>query len=84
MIDIPHSITDFQWLVIVFFGTVIIYFLKKKDKVIEDHEKALRENTFALMKLSMQMENALRELTKLPTMEKDLNNLGEKVRNLSQ
>lgn len=80
----PHNIPDLQWLIIMFFGSVIIYFLKKKDKLTDDHEKAVRENTLALVKLSLQMELVLKDLAKLPEIEKDLNNLGLKVRSMSK
>ena len=79
---LPHTIAELQWVVILFMGAIIIYFLKKKDKASDEHEKALRENTFALIKLSMQMELVLKDLAKLPELEKDLNNLGIKVRSL--
>lgn len=82
MTEMPQSIPQLQWFILIFFGSVIIYFLKKKDKSTDDHEKALRENTFALVKLSVQMENALKQLERLPEIEKDLSNLGSKVRSM--
>lgn len=81
--SMPHSIPDLQWIIIMFMGAIIIYFLKKKDKATDDHERALKENTFALIKISMQMEIVMKDLAKLPEFEKDLNNLGLKVRSMS-
>ncbi len=80
---IPHTIPDLQWVIIMFMSAIIIYFLKKKDKATDEHEKALRENTFALVKLSLQMELVLKDLARLPEIEKDLNNLGIKVRSMT-
>jgi len=81
--SMPHTIPDLQWFVIMFMGAIIIYFLKKKDKSTDEHEKALRENTFALVKLSCQMEIVLKQLERLPEIERDLSNLGQKVRSMS-
>lgn len=80
----PHNVSELQWLFILLFGSLIVYFLKKRDKAFDEHERALRENTFALVKLSLQMELVLKELSKIPEMEKDLNNIGEKVRSITQ
>ena len=82
--SVPHTITDLQWFFIIFFGTVIIYFLKKRDKVFDEHEKALRENTLALVKLTVQIEFLTKASARVEVLEHDVNQLGEKVRNMSQ
>ena len=84
LMQMPHTASELEWLVIIFLGMVIIYFLKKRDKAFDEHERALRENTLALVKLTVQIEFLTKASARVEVLEHDLNQLGEKVRNLSQ
>lgn len=83
----PKSIYELVWFglgaIIMLLIHTLTFFLKKDSQKSEKAELALNENTHAILKLTLQMELVLKQLEKLPEIEKDLNLLGAKVRDLS-
>jgi hypothetical protein len=75
--QLPTNLYQFLWTlgcgVIVLQIAVVGFFLK-------EWAKDLKKNTEAVIKLTAQMDMILSQVMKIPSLEKDVNNLGAKVR----